>query len=183
MPRYPSRRLWFGIVAGASILAVGGVWVARSLRPIDPVEQGLSAYARGDWEVAAERARERLKSSGDDVVALRLLARASVRLGRDSSALALFNRLGADAMSADDLCLLGIALTRTGNPRGLEVWEQALKAEPSHPEVLFEVTRDVLQTRPVRRGGRDRPAPGGVSRLGRPGRGDPRVDPTGPRRS
>ena len=41
-----------------------------------------------------ERARERLKVAGDDVAALRLLARALVRLGRDSSALAVYNRLG-----------------------------------------------------------------------------------------
>ena len=44
-------------------------------------------------------------------------------------------------MAAEDLCLLGIALTRSGNNRALEVWEQALAAEPSHAETLFELTR------------------------------------------
>ena len=43
-------------------------------------------------------------------------------------------------MTADDLCLLGIALPRSGNPQGLEVWERALKASPNHAETLFELT-------------------------------------------
>ena len=141
MPRYQSRRRWLGILAGASILALCGLWLARSFLPTDPVKEGWTAYARGDWEVALERARERLKVVGDDVAALRLMARASIRLGRDSSALAVYNRLGEEAMTPDDLCLLGIALTRSGNSRGLEVWEQARAAEPNHPETLFELTR------------------------------------------
>ena len=44
-------------------------------------------------------------------------------------------------MTPDDLCLLGIALTRSGNPRGIEVWEQARSAQPNHAETLFELTR------------------------------------------
>ena len=43
-------------------------------------------------------------------------------------------------MTADDLCLQGIALSRTGNPQGLEVWERALKASPNHAETLYELT-------------------------------------------
>ena len=141
MPRRQLRGRWLGVFAAAIILAVCGLWLARSFLPTDPVREGWAAYARGDWEVAVERARERLKAAGDDVAALRLLARASVRLGRDSSAMAVYQRLGPDAMTPDDLCLLGIALTRTGNTRGLEVWEQARSAEPNHPETLFELTR------------------------------------------
>jgi tetratricopeptide (TPR) repeat protein len=141
MPRYRLRSRWLGIFAAASILAVCGFWLARFSRSVDPVKQGWAAYARGEWEVAGERARERLKAAGDDTAALRLLANASVRLGLDASALAVYGRLGPDAMTPDDLCLLGLALTRTGNPRGLEVWEQARSQQPNNPETLFELTR------------------------------------------
>ncbi len=141
MSRYRSRSRSLGILIAAGILAVCAFWLARSSVPFDPVKQGLAAYARGEWEVAAELARQRLKTAGDDVAALRLLAGASVRLGNDSSALAIYSRLGSGAMTPDDLCLLGIVLTRIGNPRGLEVWEQARSAQPNHAETLFELTR------------------------------------------
>jgi tetratricopeptide (TPR) repeat protein len=144
MPPYRLRSRWLAIFAGAIVLAICGLWFAWSSSSIDPLRQGWAAYSRGDWEVAAERARERLKAAGDDVGALRLLAGAFVRLGRDSSALAVYNRLGADAMTPDDLCLLGLALTRSGNPRGIEVWEQARSQQPNHPETLFELTRAYL---------------------------------------
>ena len=66
-----------------------------------------------------------------------LLARASVDLGRDSSALLLFERIGNRSMMADDLYLLGVALSRTGNDKGsTEVWTQGLRADPDHPQIL-----------------------------------------------
>ena len=68
---------------------------------------------------------------------MRLLARASVHLGRDSSALSLFERIGNRSMMADDLYLLGVALSRTGNDKGsTEVWKQGLRADPDHPQIL-----------------------------------------------
>ena len=68
---------------------------------------------------------------------MRLLARASVHLGRDSSALLLFERIGNRSMMADDLYLLGVALSRTGNDKGsTEVWTQGLRADPDHPQIL-----------------------------------------------
>ena len=73
---------------------------------------------------------------------LRLLARASVRLGRDDAARTFFHRLGPRAMLAEDLCLLGITLARIGDqPGALQVWEQARSLEPNHAETLFELTR------------------------------------------
>ena len=62
MPRFQLRSRWLLLFAGAIILAICGFWLARSLLPTDPVKQGWAAYARGDWEVAVERARERLKT-------------------------------------------------------------------------------------------------------------------------
>ena len=56
--------------------------------------------------------------------------------------LALFQRVGPDAMLPDDLYLLGVALTHDGNDAGaVQVWEQARAADPKHPETLFELTR------------------------------------------
>ena len=95
--------------AGAS---GSGGWPRPSSSPLSP---GLDAYARGDWEAALNLARERLKDARDDIPALRLLARSSVRLGLDASALSLFQRLGPRSMTADDYYLLGVALRRTGN--------------------------------------------------------------------
>ena len=179
MPRFRLRSRWLLLFAGAIILAVCGFWLGKSLLPADPVKQGWAAYARGDWEVAVERARERLKTAGDDTDALRLLARASVRLGRDSSALAVFGRLGADAMTPDDLCLLGIALIRSGNSRGLEVWEQALAMRAGPRGDALRADAGLLQSRPACRRRHDGPPPCRLPRLGRPGRGTDRSHRTG----
>ena len=82
--------------------------------------------------------RARLKGTTDDRAAVRLLARASVHLGRDSSALLLFERIGNRSMMADDLYLLGVALSRTGNDKGsAEEWTQGLRADPDHPQILY----------------------------------------------
>jgi len=163
------RRWWLGMIALATLLAIGGLcWLWA--RPFaKPVGRGLDAYARGDWETAAALARARLKVAGDDAAALRLLARASVRLGRDSSAMSIYKRLGPQAMLADDLCLLGIALTRTGNHQGgLEVWEQAGSIDPNHAETLFELTRAYLAgdqlTKATETGRRLAPRPGWQAR-------------------
>jgi tetratricopeptide (TPR) repeat protein len=141
MPRYQSRWQWIGVIAALSAVTIGGVWVARGLLVYDPLKSGWRAYSERNWEKALELARERLKASGEDMTALRLLARSSIRLGRDSSGMAVYNRVGPDAMAAEDLYLLGVALTRSGNNRALEVWEQARAAEPNHAETLFELTR------------------------------------------
>jgi tetratricopeptide (TPR) repeat protein len=127
---------------GLAVSLLGGVvwWFFGSPKRTE-LARGIDAYARGDWDAAADVARQRLKVAGNDTAALRLLARASVRLGRHSSALAMYERLGPKNMMADDLCLLGIALARDGNARGaLEVWEQARSAQPDHAETLWELT-------------------------------------------
>ncbi len=138
------RRL--GLMASACLLtALGAWWAWWSRRPVvDPHSDGLAAYARGDWDRAARLARERSKQPGasNDLDALRLLARASVRLGRNETATAIFDRLGAGSMKAEDLYLLGLALKRFGNPQGArEVWEQAVAADPNHADALWELSR------------------------------------------
>ena len=142
--RWPvSTMLVLGLAALLS--SASFLWV-RSRRPTNSLSSGLDAYARGDWVTASDWARERLKQASDDREALRLLARSSIRLGRDSSALSLYERLGPSSMLIDDLYLLGTALARAGNTKGsVEVWEQVLKADPDHPETLHEMIKMHLQ--------------------------------------
>src|SRR4051794_30665234 len=105
MPRFGTRgrRTWAIVSALALALATaaGTPWWARS-RPSDPLGSAIAAYAGGDWSMAAGLARERLKSAADDSAALRLLARASVRSGRDSAAQSINERLEARLMTAED---------------------------------------------------------------------------------
>jgi tetratricopeptide (TPR) repeat protein len=151
MPQTRNVGLLLGTTAIVGLAAGLGLWWCFPQRSADPVREGWAAYERGQWDVAAEVARARVKTKGDDADALRLLARASVRLGRDDSARAFFRRLGSQAMQSDDLCLLGIALTRMGDNQGaLQVWEQARAQNPNDPETLFELTRAYMaDQRPV----------------------------------
>ncbi len=128
-------------VLGASLL-VGGFGWSRYRLPSDPSRRGQDAYSRGDWETAADLARVRLRAAKEDPEGLRLLARASIRLGRDASAMGLYQRLNPSAMQAEDLYLLGLALARTGKTKAArDVWEKARSLDPRHAETLFELTR------------------------------------------
>jgi tetratricopeptide (TPR) repeat protein len=120
---------------------VGGLawaWVRPS---DDPIKRAQDAYARGDWETAAQVARARLKTTGNDTTALQLLARASVQAGRDSSALAMYQRLGKEAMTAEDHYLLATATAREGDYFGaLKAWERARAMDPRHAPTLYVLT-------------------------------------------
>ena len=141
MPNFGARCRWLGMLAIATALIAGGLYWAWLRRPADPLEGATAAYSRGDWEEAARLARVRLKTGADDPAALRLVARASVRLGRTAAARAVFNRLGSQEMLPEDLYLLGIALKSDGDDkRAVQVWEQARAADPKHAETLLKLT-------------------------------------------
>jgi hypothetical protein len=91
------RDRWLlGTTMVVAILVCGGfcgLWLwPRSSSGL--VDSGLDAYARGDWKAALNLAREQLKDAHNDIPALQLLARSSVKLGLNSSALSLYQRLG-----------------------------------------------------------------------------------------
>lgn len=135
--------LSLALVVSASVVSIA--WL-RNRQPVDLVQSGQEAYRLADWQSAYSLARERLKQSPGDHEALRLLARSSVRLGRDSSAMSLYHQLGSRDMRTDDLYLLGITLARTGNTKGsLDVWQQALSIDSDHPDTLYEMIRVHLQ--------------------------------------
>ncbi len=141
MPVKWSRGSWRLFVVAALLLGAVllATWVGfrRS-----PSSLGIMAYARADWETAAEQARSRLKVEPNDREALRLLARASSRRGRDNTAEGIYRRLGASAMEPEDLFLLGRALLRQGRIEpGLAALGAARDADPDHAETLNELTR------------------------------------------
>jgi tetratricopeptide (TPR) repeat protein len=106
------------------------------------VARGRAAYDRGEWQAAADLASERLKAAKDDPDGIRLMARASIRLGRDALAASLYRRLEESTYQAEDLCVLGQALRRAGRPKeAVEVWERAWSLDPRHAEALFELAR------------------------------------------
>ncbi len=136
VPRPPN---WVLIVA-LSLVAVGAavkIASSRASRGRELITRALSAYAAAEWNKAADVARQRLREAPDDVSALRLLARSSARLGRDSVANALFARLGSDSLEAEDLYLLGVELDRAGRKQEAQrLWEKALTLAPNDAEVL-----------------------------------------------
>ena len=78
MPRFrlPGRFHW--AIAVTSIVAISGLFLVSRFVSSDPVKQGWAAYARGDWEVAAEQARQRLKAAAYDI---KRIAAACPRIG------------------------------------------------------------------------------------------------------
>ena len=102
-----------------------------------------------DRSLAADLARLRLKAAPKDVEALRLLARATARLGRDGPANGLFARMGSDALQAEDLFLLGLGLNRAGRKdEAGRIWERAIRLQPDHAETIEQlIIRDTAQNR------------------------------------
>jgi tetratricopeptide (TPR) repeat protein len=135
----PRVGIWPAIACGVLVLAaVGAGWSwTRWRRDPDLVARAAAAYAAGDWNLAADIARQRLKGTPQDHDAVRLLARALARLGRDTPANALFARLGAEALHAEDLFLLGLGLERAGRKAdAARMWEKALGLQRDCAEVL-----------------------------------------------
>jgi hypothetical protein len=104
------------------------------------------AYKKGDWDKAASLARRQLQRTGNDTEALRIYARASVRLSRDEAATAIYkDRLGALRMQPEDHFLVGLALVRLGqNETALKVWEKGASEGPEYPELLGSLAQQAL---------------------------------------
>jgi tetratricopeptide (TPR) repeat protein len=135
------RRL-FLMAGGLLLVAVlfgAVIWVR--VKPAKPVVvEGALAYHQGEWARAGELARRRLKAVPEDPEALRLLARATARLGRDAQANALFARVGEENLQAEDRYLIGLGLSRAGQgDASVRLWEQVVASDPERSEALEQL--------------------------------------------
>jgi len=134
-----------GLALGFVALALGVYFgIGQSA---DPVLEAEKAYQKGDWNRAAMLSRERLKIVADDTEALRLLARSSARLGKEDSAIALYEkRLAGTALTTEDQYLRGLIIGRKGNlDLALSIWEKAASKPPDHAELLDGLARLAAQ--------------------------------------
>ena len=109
----------------------------------DPLARAKTAYSQEDWKSAANLARAHLKAAPKDEEALRLLARATLRLGREQPARSIYGDLGGlERLQPEDLYLLG-RLFRDQGERDMAVhsWNQGLKVDPKHPFLLLEMAK------------------------------------------
>jgi hypothetical protein len=147
MPTKLRSGRWAALIVLVALLAGGSWWsVARVSKGANPHAAGRSAYDRGDWDRAVGLAREVLKDSPTDARAIRLLARASARSGRDEAALALFRRLESSAPEAEDHFLLARIFTRRGQADLArdQLW-RAYRQDPAHAEALNDLIRSLAQ--------------------------------------
>jgi tetratricopeptide (TPR) repeat protein len=129
-------------VAGAlAVIALAACWFALGLRST-PLDRSRAAYDRGDYREARALAVEILTKSPDDLDALRLMARASARLGNDETAQTLYSRIGEGSMEAEDFFALGLMLERRGQvPAAVAVLERGVKLGTEHAESLHSLAR------------------------------------------
>ncbi len=121
------------MIAIATVLAAIGLRWAWTRPPADPLEQGFAAYARGEWQEAARIARERLKASADNPTALRLMARASVRLGRTAGRLRSSIDLGQKPCCLMTCTCWESRSNRTATPK--EPYRSGNKHGPRNPSI------------------------------------------------
>jgi tetratricopeptide (TPR) repeat protein len=142
------RKRWVRRLAHGSVLlaVVGcGIGLLEAWPGLftDSLTQARRAYDRGDWAAATRSAREALKARAGDPAALRLLARTSVQLGRDDTAIAIYTRrLDDKAIQAEDYLLMGVAMKRRGQEDlALQAWNKALEAKSVRAGTLDELTQ------------------------------------------
>ena len=147
------KRQLRAVAIGAALLAVmaggTGLWSARSRAISDPALRAAAAYGAGQWDSAAELARQTLAVRKDDPAALRLLARASARLGRDATAMTIYQRrLDEKGLDAEDHLVLGLLHQRHGHVEAAaRAWKKAVEAEEVSPDLLEELGRVLIQGR------------------------------------
>ena len=140
--------LAFVVLAGGA----GAAWWLSAGPPADPLAPGWSAYERGDWKAADAVARAHLAVHREDPAALRLLARASGRLGQDDTARRIYQRLGVDTLKPEDHLVLALGLQRQGrSDAARDTLGFALQDDHDHAEARYMLARmDLDADRPHR---------------------------------
>jgi tetratricopeptide (TPR) repeat protein len=78
-----------------------------------------------------------------DIAAMRLLARASARMGQFDVADGIYQRLGPSHMQAEDFYVVGLSLQREGGHDQASVaFEAAYRRDSKHPATLNEIAHD-----------------------------------------
>jgi tetratricopeptide (TPR) repeat protein len=142
------RRTWVVVgVIGMLSCACLAAWRLGRPGARDFLAEAHEAYRQRNWVRAEEAARTTLRTRPDDLSSLRLLARASARLGKDETAQALYRRLGTEAMEGQDYLLLSQGLFRQGlvGPAQAALGAARLVA-PDEPEILNAVVKQQLDT-------------------------------------
>jgi tetratricopeptide (TPR) repeat protein len=141
------RRRLIRVAVGAALVAVSacavGLWSVRSRAIGDRASQAAAAYGTGKWPVAVEFARLALAGNKDDPAALRVLARASARLGRADAAMAIYERrLDDKTLEAEDHLLLALLHHQKGRPKAAaRESKKVLEAGQLRPQLLEELAR------------------------------------------
>jgi tetratricopeptide (TPR) repeat protein len=136
-------RLWLAALA----VGIGGLWWGWLNMTPKEISLGVAAYNRGNWSEAEKLALERLRIAKDDPEGLRLLARASARLGRHPTAQALYAGLAPKLARAEDYYLLGLGKSTSGEAVAAQSFlSLAVAADPRHVEALNLLAMVSLQT-------------------------------------
>ncbi len=141
------RKAWrLGVLVGLLAAAGSGIlliafWPGHS--GVGRSRGNGTALDLKDWDASAARARETLRTHPNDVEALRLLARASVRLGRLDPAIAIYTqRMSEKALEVEDYVLLGWALEQRGKTAAAAVvWDKVLGFTSIPPDLVDEFAR------------------------------------------
>ena len=141
------------------------LWYASSPWLIDPFSRAAHAYDHGEWAKAADLTREALKVHMDDPAALRLMARAWARVGRDDAAITIYQRrLDEKTLETEDHLVLGMIHARRGQAdAAAREWSQVARAGQVAPSSLDELARPVISRAVV--GKTQSLSPNGLSRL------------------
>ncbi len=133
-------------VSAAAAAAIALAATIKGRQPAALVAEASAAYQKGDWSGTEKKARDRLKKKRDDRDALRLLARALFRQGRDQPATAISEKLPASTMTAEDYFLLGQACVRSQKlDVAIKVWQRAVQIEPGHFETLLALEQTLYR--------------------------------------
>jgi predicted CXXCH cytochrome family protein len=138
-----ARRVAIGLGLLVILASALGLGVMGWRLLASPLRPGLRAYERGDWDAAMKCAEKVLQTRPGDAMALRLLARSAVHLGRDELAVALYTRhLTNKSFEPEDFVLMGLVMRRRGQEdKALKIWGKALELKPLSPRLLDDLAQ------------------------------------------
>ncbi len=138
----PSRQIQAVLAISLSLgvlLCVGYLtfYASSTSRSESPFAEGYAAARSGDWRHTADLARQRLKALPKDPDALLLLARASVQLGREETAIGIYGQVAGERLQGTDRAWLASKLVERGNkPGAIEMLKPGVGTDIEAPEQL-----------------------------------------------